>query len=399
MAATSTYGIGQIRYDSGIPYISLLYNSTQHNNDSNGINYKNSESGYRDLYIRFPRIIKSGSGISVNEPMIKYGETYYMKLKIPQNPSYETVLLFKLCDSATNSTDIDINRYQVINRLTIPPTPTTDDDFCNVLLFEDPVTGNTRVQLLDSNHDTTSGDYVDTSSWMVDGQDKWAQLMFSNYQRFLHFGDVYKKQVDDVEYYYYTNANFTPEQASNFTIEEVEGTQGGEKFVSLAPKIINYTLVEGWKTSYTGSSQAYVEYDFIFTPKFNLESGFPFLYIEIVREGDFQDTIQYNEGGTNYSGTYIKKEDLVLELYKVNDLLEQSMGLSQIGSGTATLNHIAISGHPNQPFAINGEEIRLGPSGFYELDDYDINFLGAAVNNENANRFTVDYEYKIVRNT
>ena len=46
---------------------------------------------------------------------------------------------------------------------------------------------------------------------------------------------------------------------------------------------------------------------------------------------------------------------------------------------------------------INGEEIKIGPSGFYEIKDYDITSLGMVVEDPDVDRFTIDYEYKVIR--
>jgi hypothetical protein len=44
--------------------------------------------------------------------------------------------------------------------------------------------------------------------------------------------------------------------------------------------------------------------------------------------------------------------------------------------------------------SINGEEIRVGSSGYYELNDFDITNLGIICLSEN-DKFTIDYQYEI----
>ena len=73
-----------------------------------------------------------------------------------------------------------------------------------------------------------------------------------------------------------------------------------------------------------------------------------------------------------------------------------ALGQSQIQSSTGQLTHIGIWGHPEQAFTINGEEIKIGQSGFYELNDYIINNIGVIVTDKQVDRFTIDYEYKVV---
>ena len=46
--------------------------------------------------------------------------------------------------------------------------------------------------------------------------------------------------------------------------------------------------------------------------------------------------------------------------------------------------------------AINGEEIRIGQSGYYELNDFEITSFGiAAETNSDNNTFIMDYQYPI----
>lgn len=44
---------------------------------------------------------------------------------------------------------------------------------------------------------------------------------------------------------------------------------------------------------------------------------------------------------------------------------------------------------------INGEEIKIGPSGYYELDALPIESIGiVAPDNDFSNNFTIDYVYE-----
>ena len=44
--------------------------------------------------------------------------------------------------------------------------------------------------------------------------------------------------------------------------------------------------------------------------------------------------------------------------------------------------------------AINGEEIHIGQSGFYEINDYTITSFGVAAK-DNDDKFIIDYQYEI----
>ena len=64
-------------------------------------------------------------------------------------------------------------------------------------------------------------------------------------------------------------------------------------------------------------------------------------------------------------------------------------------NATAALSRIGVWSHPGLVMAVNGEEIRVGPSGFYELDTVPVETLGiVAPDGDYSNNWTVDYEYK-----
>jgi hypothetical protein len=44
--------------------------------------------------------------------------------------------------------------------------------------------------------------------------------------------------------------------------------------------------------------------------------------------------------------------------------------------------------------AINGEQIQIGKTGFYELDNFNITSLGVIVKDSNIDRFSIDYEFE-----
>lgn len=58
-----------------------------------------------------------------------------------------------------------------------------------------------------------------------------------------------------------------------------------------------------------------------------------------------------------------------------------------------TIKQIGIWGRPNLPMSINGEEVRIGPSGYFELKNFDITSFGVCAIGEN-DKFTVDYLYE-----
>jgi len=358
MARTTSYGMGQYRYNNNYNYLTEL---TIPKKDYQY--YLNND--YQDVYIKLP--------IVDNNAVVQYGRTFYMRLTIPQNNQYNLKLNLKLCAGDSNSgTAINTNRFQQIKQLIVPPTSNLNDNaFSPVILYEVPEgqslaagdqSGDVKVHLWDKEHRYDLND--------------------GNNPSFFVPGDIYlmkdSNRGEEYRYYFGTNIN---------------------DYILMDDKFFTPVLPQNWKLKENNSST--ITYDFIFSPKYNLTGGYPFLLIETDRSGADQQSIQYidSKDKNTYYGTILDKEKIDLKLYHVSNLLEGgSSGVSQIQSGTNTLTHIGVWGHPEQLLDINGEEIRIGQSGFYELNDFTINELGVVVDPDDPikDRFTIDYEYKII---
>ena len=72
-------------------------------------------------------------------------------------------------------------------------------------------------------------------------------------------------------------------------------------------------------------------------------------------------------------------------LYELENLVDQV-------NRDKTLSRIGIWSHPGLIMTINGEEIRVGPSGYYELDALDIESIGIVATSW-ADNWTMDYQY------
>jgi len=341
MANTTSYGIGQYRSENlqnkAIKYINNLYN------DEPTITYY--ETNYRDIQIELPLL-------NGKNPLIVAGETYYVRLTVPQNHQYSTVLNLKLCPQKNGR--IDTSRYQHIQQLIIPPTKADDDDMSHVILYNVPAgTGPSgiteKAQVMDKYHDSR----LDQSNLTI---------TYNN-------GELYYTAIENVLGYYYRWNN---------------------KWYQVVNKS-EYYLLQGWKVA-GDSHTTTITFDFVFSPKYDLMDGYSYLLLETDRSDSYQDSIQYindKNNGTLY-GTYLDKSQIQFELYSVTNLIK-----NHIQAGTSLLSHIAVQGHPQQLLAINGEEIKIGQSGFYELTDFTISSIGVVVRDYDKDRFIIDYEYRI----
>lgn len=348
MARTTSYGLGQYRFNRNYSYINQLNSNdlTPDGNHQADIEYcDRTDSGtkYQDIKITLPKI--------KNTPVVQYGQTYYVELTLPQNQEYTTIIDLKLC--AAKNGNIDFSRFQNIKRIIIPPTPAQDSIYSPVLLFENPHNSNEILAAIVK-------DYADNA--IPD-------------QRI-----VYKEETTNNTIYYYCPLNGPVKENKNII---------KNKNLSMSPQTWNFN----------NGSVATITYKFAFSPKFNLEGGYPYLLIETSRENSWSHTMQrIDSKGNTYYGTVLNISKITFKLYSVSNLLQNgSSGVSQIQSGTGQLTHIGIWGHPELTFTINGEEIKIGQSGYYELNDFVITSLGVIVVDTDVDRFTIDYEYKIVK--
>lgn len=365
MARTTSYGMGQYRYNQTYNYINKYEIDSSKYMDEKTTDYQN-------VCIKLP-------DITVNEqqgtvmPLVQYGRTFYMRLTIPQNNQFDTVLNLKLCPASTKEAGPNISRFQQIKQLIVPKTPTPDDDiYSNVVLFEVPEAADPerplKVQLWDAAHN------------IEEREDSNISIQYNAGELYLE-----KNLNEKLEYRYC-----------------IETTTNIQEFLSTKSVLMDdneaiFTLPKTWKMRDTTATT--VTFDFVFSPKYNLAEGYSYLLLEIDRNEAYQRTIQYvdDDNEKTYYGTKIEKEDVKLDLWSVSNLLQYGgTAQSQIQSGTTSLTHIGVWGHPGQLLDINGEEIRIGQSGFYELDDFTINELGVIVTDRNKDRFTIDYEYKII---
>jgi hypothetical protein len=86
------------------------------------------------------------------------------------------------------------------------------------------------------------------------------------------------------------------------------------------------------------------------------------------------------------SGQTLLTDDIDLKIYKIENILD----LISIES----LVRIGVQAAPGQLFCVNGEGLRVGPSGLYELNHSDIvvDFVGF-IPTENEDNFILDYQY------
>lgn len=126
----------------------------------------------------------------------------------------------------------------------------------------------------------------------------------------------------------------------------------------------------------------YSSFEIIISPNDN--HSYNQIYFELSRE-----MIDYNT--LNEDGSYGRKINILIErideIYNVIDFLAPSL------EGETTLKQIGVQTVPGLMMCINGEEIRVGRSGLYEINNgVKVSFIGFIIE-DNEKYFILDYQY------
>lgn len=131
-----------------------------------------------------------------------------------------------------------------------------------------------------------------------------------------------------------------------------------------------------------GNTDDYSTFELVLSPNDN--HTYNQIYFELNRE--LVDYNMQHEDGTY--GRIIKIAiDRLDEIYNVIDYLQTSI------DNKNTLKQIGVQGPPGLLMSINGEAIRIGRSGLYEINNgINTNFIGFIIEN-NEKYFILDYQY------
>ena len=131
-----------------------------------------------------------------------------------------------------------------------------------------------------------------------------------------------------------------------------------------------------------GNSDNYSVFELVLSPNDN--HTYNQIYFELNRE-----LIDYNTKNTD--GTYGRKINIAInrldEIYNVINFLQTAI------DNKTTLKQIGVQGPPGLLMSVNGEAIKIGRSGLYEINNgIKTNFIGFIIEN-NEKYFVLDYQY------
>lgn len=156
---------------------------------------------------------------------------------------------------------------------------------------------------------------------------------------------------------------------------------GGYK---LTTHVNDVSLGEVWRNDSSATRFVYVE--MIFRP---VDSGFSSILLQMKRSAEDYNIQQEftDENGKQQTsfGRVVPLDNFDFQIYEIKNLV------SSMHDGSS-LSRIGVWGHSGLMMAVNGEEIRVGSSGYYELDALPIASLGIVARDYTDN-FTIDYSY------
>jgi hypothetical protein len=140
-----------------------------------------------------------------------------------------------------------------------------------------------------------------------------------------------------------------------------------------------------WDQEYSADDSTMTSFEIVFRP---IEDGFTDIVLSMVRSGvDWNIQTADDDGNVTY-GRVIPISGSGAVSFEV---LEVKSLMSRIKRNKLT--KIGVNGHPGMFMAINGEQVRVGPSGVYEFDALPVESLGVVARDYGSN-FTIDYIYE-----
>lgn len=156
--------------------------------------------------------------------------------------------------------------------------------------------------------------------------------------------------------------------------------EGGTRYTRTT-KINDISIAASWKQELGDN---YGVFELTFRPQ---ESGFSSILIEMVRSAEDYSIQRLNDAGMVEFGR-------IVDISKVKYKILRVVNLVNSINRDKTLSRIAVNGHPGLVMVINGEEIRVGANGLYELGSLPIASLGIIAEDGNySNNWVIDYQY------
>lgn len=221
------------------------------------------------------------------------------------------------------------------------------------------------------------------------GQFRRAQLGIDNYRTLLEYKITHVTKSDTRTTFWNTAISLTSGSVLDnkhsyylrFTVKQMTSVQNFSLQLQNSndtQTIEDYTVPAG-----TGSTT----FDIVFTPN----ATYSMIVFVLARTPEDYNIIQNEYSGRVMEITVI--ENNIYSMTNIVETLASTYGLTE-------LTRIGVQGPTGLMMSINGEQIKIGKSGIYELNDVNIKitYLGFALkqnmlNKDNYDNFILDFEY------
>lgn len=257
---------------------------------------------------------------------------YYVKIDLPQNVNYDFSFNIRLCKQDESSSE----SYQYLKTFTMPKGNSSSNSHSVALYAVDPTNNNSSVKAMIP---------VEVDSFPTSGAVS---------------GTLYHKR-----------------NTSSYAVGRANGK------TQTTTKVNAAIMTESWKQDITGSMKSV---EIVFRPVVDGMNYLKFQMVRTTQDSAIRTTVTMADGETTkeVEGRAIQLTDVSYKLYKLNNLLPDSL---------SSFSRIGVWSHSGLLMAVNGEEIRVGASGYYELAVLPVNSLGIVAQGYQDN-WTLDYEYE-----
>ena len=287
-------------------------------------------------------------------PNINTTSCYWVRLTMPQNQSYDLNYGIRLIKSLPSDTTAlkDITDYQFVKYISIPKNNNDDIGTSVVWLYKEKEKTNINAAVAISDNNEHPGGSVTEA---------------------LRANKFYYN--DNNKFYYYDNSgNLVTWTKINEGIQE--SSTNCYDYIDYYSTILPHYFDEG-------NSRLAVN-EFLIIPSSN-DYKYVYLYLKPI---DDDRNIIWRDGSTTMMGRHIENPSDNIKITC------KSLGNSDnIVANLGKVTNIGVWGRPQQMMAINGQELKIGPSGYYELKDYIINSL-YVINSASTDKYTVDIQYE-----
>lgn len=278
--------------------------------------------------------------VTTSKQLIR-GTDYYMRIRIPQDMNYTNVFSIKLVKTPTGSASAnDGEVYQFLKSISV-----------------------SRGGLVDNSHLVALYGLGDGTSTKSETIKAMCPIPYADRAKNVVPNGLYvDKQDGQMNKYYLCSAD-------------------GKSFKETTR--YNDMLMQASWVQETGEN--YSEFEIVFRP---VESGFSKIVFEMSRQAIDYNIEQTDESGGHYFGRVIDLKAFSCDVYSLTNLVQNG-----IAEGVDELSRIGVTGHSGLLMAVNGEEIRVGASGRYELDVLPVSSLGIVAESY-ADNFSIDYTFE-----